>query len=242
MATRAAPRARLSTDRKFFTGMAAAMLAATLIGFAPTYYLSALTGAPALGPLVHLHGVVFSAWMIFFLAQTGLVAANRTDVHRVAGIAGAALAAVIVVLGVIVAIESGRLGHGPPERNQPAFLLNPFTLMLLFTGFTALAIANRRRSEFHKRLMLLATISLVTTPLARIAKMMHSAYVPPGAGGGMMLSDLFLAALVAFDLTKRGRLHPVTLWGGGVFLITQPLRVLIGQTETWQAFARTLIG
>lgn len=232
---------RLRAERRFFTGMAATLLFATFIGFAPTYYLAGYFDAPTLGPLVHVHGIVFSAWMLLFVAQTGLIAAGRGDLHRAAGLAGAALAAAIVVIGVLVAIESGRLDHGPPDRDQPSFLVFPLTSMLIFTLFAGSGVAWRRRSDYHKRLMLLATISLVVTPLARISRMSELPFDPP-AIGGMLLSDLFLAALVAFDVGRRGRLHPVTLWGGGAYLLSQPVRVAIGQTEVWRSFALSLIG
>ena len=242
MATRAAPRARLSTDRKFFTGIAAALLAATFVGFAPTYYLRGLSGAAPLGPLVHLHGALYTAWMLLFLIQAGLVAGGRTNIHRAVGLTSTGLWAAIIPLGLIVAVESARLGHGPPDRNQPVFLAFPFTIMLLFTLFGALAIARRNRPEAHKRLMLLATISLVMPALARIPRWVHWVPLPEGPTGGMILSNLFLAALVLFDLATRRRLHPVTLWGGGFLLVSEPLRVMVGRSEAWQAFARTLIG
>jgi hypothetical protein len=88
--------------------------------------------------------------------------------------------------------------------------------------------------------MLLATLSLVITPLARISGMLDLPFSLPV--GGMLLSDLFLAALVAFDVGKRGKLQSATLWAGGAYLVTQPLRWGLGQTEMWQSFARGLIG
>jgi hypothetical protein len=241
MATIVAQRSRLNGERRFFTFMAAAMVAVTLIGFAPTYYLSRFTGAPALGPLVHLHGVVFTAWILLFFGQTSLIAARRPDIHRMTGMALAVLAVASVVLGVVTAIEGARAGHGPFTRNQPAFLIFPFTLMALFAGFTALGVAQRKRAADHKRWMLLATMALVTTPLARVGPMIGMPFQPP-AISGMILMDVFLAALVVFDIKRLGRLHPVTLWGGGVLLASEPLRVLIGNTQAWQAFAHMLIG
>lgn len=230
---------RIVADRRFYTGMAAALIGVTFIGFAPTYYLANAFDAPALSPLVHLHGIVFSAWMLLFFGQTGLIAARRTDLHRITGMFGAGLAVIVFVLGIVVAIESGRLGHGPPTRNQPAFLINPLTNIALFGGFVAFGVLNRARSEYHKRLMLLATMTLAITPLARISRMAGMPFDPP-AIGGMILSDIFLVALIVFDL-RHGRLHPVTLWAGGIFLLSQPLRIFIGQTAMWQDFARTLI-
>lgn len=241
MATAFPVRPRWTSERRFFSVMALALLAATFIGFAPTYYLSSYFHAPALTPLVHLHGVVYSAWVLLFVAQTGLIAVNRRDVHRLTGLAGAVLALAVLVVGVIVAIEAARLGSGPPDRHQPSFLVYPLTNMLMFAGLIGGALWWRERGDIHKRLMLLATMGLVITPLARISRMVGLPFDPP-AIGGMLLSDAFLAALVAFDVSRRGKLHPATLWGGGIYLLSQPLRVVIGETETWQSFARALIG
>ena len=229
------------SERRFYSIMAASMLAVSFIGFAPTYYLSNLTGAPSLDFIVHIHGIIFSAWMLLFLMQTVLVASGRRDIHQKMGIVGAALACCVVVLGVVVAIDSARSGHGPPDRNQPAFLIYPLTLMVIFAVFTALAIINRSRSEVHKRLMLLATIALTTPALARIGRMLDFPFKPP-AIGGIILADIFLIALVIFDLKKFGRIHNVTLWAGGALFLSGPLRIIMSQTETWQGFARMLIG
>lgn len=240
MATIAAPQARWQRDRKFFTGVALAWVAVTFVGFAPTYYLGSWMGARPLGPLVHLHGIVFTAWILLYLTQNGLIAFRRSDIHRRTGVATAFFAIIVIAVGVAVAIESGRLGHGPPGRHQPSFLAFPLANMVLFAVFVLLGVVYRKRSEFHKRLMFLATLGLVITPLARISRMSDLPFFPPI--GGMILSDLFLAALVAFDFRSRGRIHPATLWAGGAYLASQPLRVMIGNSETWQNFATTLIG
>jgi hypothetical protein len=231
----------LNRDRRFYVTMATALLAVTFLGFAPTYYLKNFTHAPDLGPLVHIHGVVFSAWMLLFCAQTGFISARRPDLHKITGVFGCILAVAILVIGVLTAIESARAGHGPPDRNQPVFLIFPLTLMLLFGCFTTFAIVNRTRSEYHKRLMLLATIALATTPLARIGKMLGFPFQQP-AIGGIILADFFLIALIIFDMKKFGRLHPVTLWAGATLFVSGPLRIFLGQTETWQDFARYIIG
>lgn len=241
MATIAARRVRWNADRRFFTGMAAAMVVATFIGFAPTYYLSSLTGAPAVGPLVHLHGIIYTLWLLLFFAQTSLVTAGRTDIHRKLGMALAGFAIIVVLVGVLVAIESARLDHGPPDRHQPSFLAFPLANMVMFSAFTVAGVVYRKRADYHKRLMLLATMGLVITPLARISRMAALPFDPP-AIGGMLLSDIFLAALVAFDIRRHGRLHPATLWAGGAYLISQPLRVAIGRSEAWQSFALALMG
>ncbi|GGD98365.1 hypothetical protein GCM10011529_00500 [Polymorphobacter glacialis] len=235
-----APRWKPRRERLFFSGAAGALLLVTFAGFAQTYYLAPMFAAPALTPLVHLHGVVFTAWMFFFMGQTSLVAARRVDLHRTSGMIGAVLATAIVVLGIVVAIESGRRGGGGPLRNQPVFLMFPLANILMFGGLCAAGVVMRQQAGYHKRLMLLATVALATTPLARIWRMTELPLPLPV--GGMILSDVFVAALAVFDFRTRGQLHPVTLWVGGFFVVTQPLRVLASRTEAWQGFARGLLG
>lgn len=232
--------ARTSSDRAFFGGAAAALLVATVVGFAPTYYLTPFIATPALDLVIHLHAAVFTAWMLLYCAQTGLITAGRRDLHRAAGGAGAVLAVAVVVLGVVVAVHGARTGGGPPGRNQPVFLVFPLTNIVMFAGLAATGIVQRARSASHKRLMLLATLALVVTPLARISRMLHLPVLPPV--GGLLLSDIVLVALLVFDLRTRGRLHPVTIWAGSLYLVSQPLRVMLGHSEAWHGFARTLIG
>jgi hypothetical protein len=234
----ARPRLALSAERRFFLTTAIALLALSMVGFGPSYYLMRFTGAPALPPIVHLHGMVCTGWMLLLVAQAGLISARRLDLHRLAGSGGVLLAAVIVATGLQIAVSRSR----PPRDFTPeAFLIFPFTAMALFAFFVALGAIQRRDPAAHKRLMLLGTMSLVVPAGARVARMLQSNVVVPGPIGGMLIADLFLIALAVFDWRTRGRLHPVTLWGGGLFLVSQPLRVAVAQSEAWQNLARLLI-
>lgn len=245
MTTTTAPQARFLTDRRFFAGMALAMAAAAFVGFAPTYYLAGLNDAPtpALTPQVHLHGALATAWMLLLVVQTGLISAGRPDIHRLSGLAGVVLGAAILVSGVLLAIGSERRTHTDATTGTMAdpyvFLIFPLASVGLFALFAALGVANRSRPDTHKRLMLLATMSLLGPALARVVN--RTLPVLPGPIGALLLIDVFLAALVAYDLTTRGRLHPATLWAGGFLLLSEPLRVAIGFSEPWQAFARGLM-
>jgi hypothetical protein len=82
-------------DRRFFAGMAIASAVAVFVGFLATYYLKAWWGTPVLPPLVHLHGILFTGWILLLIAQTSLVAARRTDLHRRIGVGGGVLAGLI---------------------------------------------------------------------------------------------------------------------------------------------------
>src|SRR5687767_3050526 len=83
-------------DRRFFTGMAVAAMLTVFAGFAPSYYLKVLTGRPGisgqavLSPLLHVHGFVFTSWIVLFLVQARLVAARRIGLHRRLGYAAVA--------------------------------------------------------------------------------------------------------------------------------------------------------
>lgn len=232
------------TERRFFTGMAIAMAAAAFIGFAPTYYLAAWNDAPPLTPSVHLHGALNTGWMLLLVIQTSLIAVDRRDIHKLTGAAGIALAPAILASGVFVAINSERRVHTDANAGTFAdpyvFLIFPLVGVVLFALFVALGALNRSHPDAHKRLMLLATMSLLVPALARIVARVTTAV--PQVIGAMILVDVFLVALVAYDLTSRGRLHPATLWGGGFLLVSEPLRVAIGFSEPWQAFARMLMG
>jgi hypothetical protein len=241
MATSAARRGPVWTaDRLFFGSMAAALALTTFVGFAPSYYLHDYFGRPAVPPILHLHGAVFTAWVATYGVQTALISAGQLRLHRTLGGLAGALAAIVVVLGIVVAIERGRNGTLPDGRDPAAFLIFPFVSIGMFAWLFGLALLRRARAQHHKRLMLLATLSLCVTPMARLSRMLHWPMMPPV--GGMLIANLFLIALIAFDLRTRGKLHPATILGGGVFLISEPLRVLVGQTHAWQSFAHVLIG
>jgi hypothetical protein len=251
MATLAARPARAPTDRAFFTGMALALLATTFAGFAPTYYMlpyfeavtaRGVAGGASLTPLVHMHGILFSAWMLLYVAQTWLVAAGRVGVHRKLGVAGAVVAPLLVAVGLLTAIQAARLGSSPPGWDDKAFLLVPFMSMAVFAGFFAAGVVRRKRADYHKRFMLLATMAMLVPALARIMRMTEPPFLPIGVYGGLVVLNLFLAALVIFDIRRTGRIHPATIWGIGIYLTTWPARLLLGSTEPWQAFAQTVIG
>ena len=238
-------------DRRFFTGMALAMAAATVIGFAPTYYLAALNDAPTpvLTQSVHIHGALCTAWILLLITQTQLIAAGRRDVHKLLGIAGAAVAVAVFASGIFVAINSERRVHTAATADTLAdpyvFLIFPFFSVGMFALFATLGVLKRHRPDTHKRLMLLATANLIVPALARIVTQVVKAVGivgVPGVVGGTLLLNLFLAAVVIYDLATRGRLHPVTLWGGGLVVLSEPLRFAIGFSAPWQSFARMLMG
>jgi hypothetical protein len=238
---------RVQAERRFFTGMAIAMTLFVFVGFAPTYYLYPLLRVEnirgvAITPMVHLHAAVGSVWMLFLLMQTGLIWGRQHQQHMRNGLIGLAFALAVIVVGVVVALDSARSGRTPPGWTPTGFLVFPLASVLFFGGYVAVALLWRRRPDYHKRLMLLATIALLVPAGARFARHFLAGILPTGPIGGMILTDFFLAAIVAYDLRTKGRIHPVTLWGGLLWLLSQPLRVMLVENAAWNSFAARLIG
>lgn len=223
-------------ERLFYVGMAVAIVATAFAGFARTYYLRWHYDAPPLMPLLHLHGLVFTSWLLLLLAQTSLVAANRVDLHRRLGVAGAALAALMVVVGTVTAVTRAGQGAAPTGVPPLVFLAIPLGDMVMFAGLAGAGLWFRRRPDLHKRLMLLATTALMAAPIARLPFGVLQAGPPAFFG----LADLFLVALIAYDLVTRRRVHRATLVGGLALVLSQPLRLMLSGTGAWLAFAAWL--
>jgi hypothetical protein len=229
-------RLRLTPDRIFFGSMALAMLATVFVGFSPTYYLMRWTDAPALAPLVHLHGIAFSLWFVGFFVQTALISARRADLHKALGAGMIALAVAMVILGLNIAIGGDRAGTPRPFMDGRAFLLLPLTILALFVTYLTLGYRYRRRSDYHKRLMLLASLVMLVPAIARWR-------VPglPGPVVGMIVTSFFLFVAWGYDWRRLGRIHPALLWGGLLLLASMPFRWLFGRTQAWQNFAAFLL-
>jgi len=225
-------------ERRFFTGMAILFLLVAFVGFAPTYYLGRFFGAPKLEPLVHVHALIASSWCILFLVQATLIATHRVQVHRKLGVAGAIVAIALIVSGYLAAVNSARLGHGPPGRNHAQFLLIPLTSLLLFGSFVGLALWKRKTRELHKRLMVLATIALLSAALARIGRQTGV----PGPTGLLVGTIVLVVIALAWDWRASGRVHAVLLWGGLICIASQPIREFLSWTPAWMAIAHRLIG
>jgi hypothetical protein len=233
-------RPQRNAERRFFSATAIVGLLIVVIGFTPTWFMMQWFNAPPLPWIVHLHGVVFTTWSLLYAAQTTLVAADRRDLHRKLGVGGAILGPGLLILGVAVAIEGAQRGAGGPGRDQLGFLIYPLANIAAFAVLLTTALLMRSRSAYHKRLMLLTMLPILTTPLARIGMMAGSPLPPPLTG--MLLADFFLVALAVHDGRTLGKLHPATLWGGGALLASELARVIIGKTEAWRALARQIVG
>ncbi len=239
-----------SRDR-FFVGVAVAAALSVFLGFARTYYLKSILPTPAFPLLFHIHGALFTGWMLLLVLQASLVASGRTALHRRVGWIGVSLAAPMLVTGSLVAIAAAR-GQGPisaaVRRGQLIWapvaigpiemLLNNLATMLLFGVFVAAGVAVRRRPDAHKRLMVLATIGLLPAAIGRAAITILGVFHPALLLG---TTAFFVVAMAIHDRRSRRRVHPVTLWAGSALILSFPIRLALAKTHLWQMFATWLI-
>lgn len=220
-------------DHWFFNTAAVLMLITVFTGFARSYFLAGMFRAPLPSLIIHVHGAVFTAWILLLVTQTSLVSAGRVDIHRRLGIAGFLLAGMMIVVGVLAATDSLVRAGGPAGRDPKAFYIVPLSDILIFGTLVFFAIRKRRDPASHKRYIYVATTALLIAAVARIP-IMWSYRRPLEAG---WVSDIFLAALIAYDLWSTHKVHRATLWAGAFLLVVQQVRFPISQTAAWHGFA-----
>lgn len=252
MATLAARQSRPLVS-KFYVTMAAISVAIAFSGFFMTYWVQVARGTFVGAPMLHLHGLLFTLWTLFFLSQALMVADRRLRSHRAWGLAGISLATAMLFTGLAVAIQglAARVDeYGDAAR---AFAIVPITSILLFAGLVAAALVNLRRPEWHKRLMLVATVSILQAALARFFLLAATGGGPglrPGLGppipierslGAGVLADLLIVAAMIHDRRSHGRVHPAYWWGLGTLVAVQLSRPLVGYTDGWYRFTDFLL-
>lgn len=113
------------TEHSFFAGMALFIAATVFLGFARTYYLRPLIPEPSppppsLTPLIHVHGLLFTGWIVLLWAQVRLVGAGRVHLHRRLGVAGAAVAVAMIGVGTLTALHGVLRGVSPGASSRAA--------------------------------------------------------------------------------------------------------------------------
>lgn len=217
-----------------WAALAAAAIAVT--GFAKTYYLKSLFNGPPLPALLHLHGAIMTLWCILFITQTCLIARHRADLHRRIGVLGIALAIMVVGIGMYATLAATSSEVHRHVVGRFHFLLG-FNLinLLLFAALVGSGIALRRSPGFHKRLMLLAMVTLLAPAIARITLLFtHSGMVQ------ILSLDLCIALCLIVDTIRHRQLHPAFAWGGVIVVLCFHLTFAAIQTSAWLDLVPTL--
>jgi hypothetical protein len=226
----------------FFLIAAALMTLVVFLGFLPSFYgRFHFRETPLAGHLI-LHGVVMTAWQLLFLAQTILVAAGRTDVHRKLGVAGVGLAAAVLVVGVHATLSqpaslAGR-GITLPFPVELLVIANLFGFGL-FGGLVAAAIVMRRDTASHRRLIYWACIVTLGPALTTTRSFgeMLAPFFPSTFPPEVALGWIAWIALLSHDWRTARSFHPATIIGGMLVLFIQHALVdwlvVMGPVRDW---------
>lgn len=227
-----------TAERIFFGGMAMLLCVIVFIGFFRTFFGAGFVQAPLPSPILRVHGIVFTAWMLLLVTQAALVSTRRVAWHRTLGIVAFGLPPLMIGLGVIAAIDAlGRkVSIGPLDPATSLAL--PLVNITAFAVVIAAAWKARRRPDAHKRLVVLATVSLSTAALGRIP--WAQLELSPAAGPVIGLAALILL-LVAYDVLSLRRVHRSTMWAAPLVFAAGAFAVPIGMTPAWHHFADFLM-
>ena len=181
-------------------------------GFSHTIGHNLLHASPLPPFILTIHAIVFPGWVLFFILQSALVRTRNVRLHRTLGWFGIALAAGVLIIGYLTATGMDRFHlQGPNDTDTPAFLIIQLMDLLSFAIPFALAIYWRRRPEFHRRLMLIASSGLTDAAWARFP-LVPLAYSPAGV-------DLLVLLGIVRDLIVDRRIHKVYLYAFPLLIV-----------------------
>lgn len=232
---------RRSPGRKkepFYLVMAIIALAIVVAGFFPTYVTPVMSGTFVAKPFVHLHGSVFFLWILMSIVQPYLVTSGNVRMHRRLGVYVGILALMVLIMGVTMAIVSARVDIVNGENIRPkAFLLIPLTDMMLFGIFATLGLLNYKRPDYHKRLMLLAVVSILPAAFARLLGNLGLENML----ATILIMNSFVFVGIFHDFRQKRSLHRVYVLGGALLLITHFSRIFLAGTDLWLSIANRIV-
>lgn len=217
-----------------------ALSAVIFVGFARTYYLKVFFDLPPLTQAAHIHGLFATLWLVLHFTQAKLVAARRVDIHMKLGIFAAAIGYITAFQALHLSVSGVAAGHAPPGRDPLQFFSVPLGTTTMFLSLLTAALLLRRKREWHKRLMFLATTALIVPAVGRFDAFM----IPMGVPRGLLptaVSFAFIAWAWWNDWRKTGRVHAAYVVGGLLLAISLPLRRWIGMQDWWRPIAEWIV-
>lgn len=238
------------THPMIYLGLALGMSVTVYWGFAYTYFTPVFAGTyPEVSPAVHVHGWSFFLWFLLLPFQAWLMLTGRRRVHVTLGVASVALAAVMVFTGILIASVRIDLGLSATDPDEFTTFWKGFGQlivynMVLFIGFYGTAIARRDKPEVHKRLIVLASASVLPAAIFRIIVgltgffwLATPGWVMPAA---FFLPAVFIVIGMVYDRVTMGSVHPVYLVGLPVLLGVHGLGLTIAGTAAGEAVSRVM--
>jgi hypothetical protein len=231
----AAPRPRIVNrplEHAFFALLVAGIVLTVFLGFGKSYLFAGLVAAPLPNLLVHVHAAVYMCWILLLIVQTSLAALGKLRWHRQLGILGLVIASAMVVLGLMVATWSLAAHRYPPMFSPFVFFFGQITTVgFAFPLLVIFAFNNRKYPATHKRLIIIATLSIFDAAITRwpVLAISQSALMTS------LVVYSFLLLMVVYDLFSLHRIQKATLWGGLFLIVYREVRIPIGGTSAWAA-------
>jgi hypothetical protein len=245
MQTQTLPRLRVPArrfpllERYFYFVMSLLTVAVVVFGFSFTVNQNLIHPNVPRPPILWVHAAVFTGWLAFFIAQSLLVRTRHVQWHRRAGWFGLGMGVAVFVVGIATTIAMARFNRDQlHQQGAEAFMMVPLFDMLCFATTFGLAIYWRRKPEFHRRLVLVATCALTAAGFGRF----------PEAVLPRELFYLGVDALIMLgvlrDLLVDRRIHPVYRYVLPAFMVGQAIVVytIVRQLPYWLAIVRKLVG
>jgi len=226
---------------RFYLVMSCVFLAIALTGFSTTFFWPMARGTFAAPPIVYGHGALLFGWLLFLITQSALVQGRSLRTHQRLGWLGVCLCAGIMMSGVLVGLYATRrdlaAGGGSFVLGQ---FVNILFAMVLFGTLVGAAIVLRRDGERHKRLLLLATISILGPAWLRFRHFMP--FVPNPFVVFSLIADSLVLVVIVRDFLADRRIHPTYLWAGGAMVLVHLVELVAIESQPWLRLARWLLG
>lgn len=229
-------------DRRLFLAAAIAFPILVLAGFGRTYYFKPLFDVPPLASmLVHLHGLLMTAWVALFATQIWFISSKRIRLHQRMGYSAIGLGLLIIAVGFVTALRAAKFGAAstPPGISPRAFLIVPLFDLLMFALLFGAAVYYRKKPAQHKALMLLTAVNFLPPAIARIPIASLQAAGPLWFFGFPTALALLCLGL---ETWRHGRLNRIFLAGTLVLIASYVVRLMVMPTAAWMQVASWLTG
>lgn len=225
-------------SRYFYLSMGLAMAGLVVWGFSRTVNTNLFHANPPRPWLLWMHGAAFSTWIVFFIVQSTLVRVRKVSIHRTIGWFGAGLATLMVALGFTISIIMARFDtfvlH---QKGAGPFLSIPFADMIIFGTCMGLAIYWRKKPEYHRRLVFIASCQLMDAALGRFDFWFDHNLFYVGL-------DLLIVLGVVRDWIVDGRVSKVYIYALPPMIAVQGLTVYMWRADPawWQGITQVIMG
>jgi len=219
-------------EARFFFTMACLMAVTIVAGFSVNF----LSGRSSLAMpwLVHLHAGVMMGWLGLFVLQNALIFGGNVAVHRRLGWLSLLFLPAMLLMALLITRLSLQTTGGPPFFDQNQFLISNPLQMLSVILMVSWAIAARKNTGWHRRLMFCAFAPLTGPGLGRLLPM--PLFMPWAWYVAVFGPLIFVAAGMLADRRRYGQVHPAWWWGVGIIVGIQILADLIAYSPLGEAF------